>query len=98
VRPWLPDDVIDRPKMGFGVPIDEWFRGALRDLPGEVLLDPGSASSGWFKRSEVERLIGEHQSRAADHAYKLWALVQLELWLKTYIESPAPAPLSLAVA
>jgi asparagine synthase (glutamine-hydrolysing) len=97
VRPWLPDDVIDRPKMGFGVPIAEWFRGTLRDLPGEVLLDPTAVERGWFRRSEIDRLIDEHQRGAADHAYKLWALVQLELWLQTYVDVPAAAPITLAV-
>jgi asparagine synthase (glutamine-hydrolysing) len=97
VRPWLPDNVIDRPKMGFGVPIAEWFRGTLRDLPGEVLLDPTAQERGWFRRSEIDRLIDEHQRGAADHAYKLWALVQLELWLRTYVDAPAAAPITLAV-
>jgi asparagine synthase (glutamine-hydrolysing) len=97
VRPWLPDGVIDRPKMGFGVPLAEWFRGALRDLPGEVLLDPGATARGWFAPDEVRRLIDEHQSSAADHSYKLWALLQLELWLRTYVDAPAPAPIALAV-
>jgi asparagine synthase (glutamine-hydrolysing) len=98
VRPWLPGDVIDRPKMGFGVPLAEWFRGPLRDLPAEILLDPRSTERGWFEPAEVRRLIDTHVSGQFDNAYKLWALLQLELWLRTYVDSPAPAPLSLALA
>ena len=97
VRPWLPDDVIDRPKMGFGVPLADWFRGPLRDLPGDILLDPTATGRGWFERAEIERLIAEHQSAAADHAYKLWTLLQLELWMKTYVDAVTPAPVALAV-
>jgi asparagine synthase (glutamine-hydrolysing) len=98
VRPWLPDDLIDRPKMGFGVPLAEWFRGALRDLPAEILLDPAAVDRGWFEPAEVRRLIDSHVSGAQDNAYKLWALLQLELWLRTYVDAPAPAPLTLALA
>lgn len=98
VRPWLPDDLIDRPKMGFSVPLAEWLRGPLRDLPAEILLDPRSTDRGWFRPDAVGRLIDQHTSGAVDHAYKLWALLQLELWLRTYVDAPAPAPLTLAVA
>src|SRR5207248_7358200 len=50
MRGWLPDRILDRPKQGFGIPLCEGFRGALRDLPGEVLLDPRSLDRGLFRR------------------------------------------------
>ena len=97
VRPWLPDDVIDRPKMGFSVPLSEWLRGSLRDLPADVLLDPVAVDRGWFRPDAVRGLIDDHVNGTADHAFKLWALLQLELWLRTYVDVPAPAPLALAL-
>ena len=51
MRPWLPDAVIDRPKMGFAVPIASWFRGSLARLPEEVLLDPARQTAASFARS-----------------------------------------------
>jgi asparagine synthase (glutamine-hydrolysing) len=92
IRPWVPDSVIDRPKMGFAVPLADWLRGDLRSLPGEVLLDPAATSRGWFRPEAVTRLIDDHVSGATDNAYKLWALLQLELWLRQYIDAAAPTP------
>ena len=53
---------------------------------------------GWFEPAEVRRLIDTHVSGQFDNAYKLWALLQLELWLRTYVDAPDPAPLTLALA
>lgn len=95
VRPWLPDAVIDRPKMGFGVPIASWFRGHLRELPEAVLLDRLSIDRGIFRPEGVRRLIDEHVSGSADNSSRIWALLQLELWYRTYIDRLAQEPLSL---
>jgi asparagine synthase (glutamine-hydrolysing) len=48
------------------------------------LLDPGTTARGLFRREEVERMIDEHGSGARDHAYRLWALMMLELWYRRY--------------
>ena len=55
MRPWLPDAVIDRPKMGFGVPIANWFRGSLARLPEDVLLDSRAIDRGIFRPEAVRR-------------------------------------------
>ncbi|MFL5779850.1 MAG: asparagine synthase (glutamine-hydrolyzing) [Thermoleophilaceae bacterium] len=90
-RDLLPHDVLYRPKMGFGVPLAHWFRGELRDMPSEVLLDPGALDRGYFRRAEVERLIAEHRDGAADHALRLWVLLQLEMWHRE-VADPATRP------
>jgi asparagine synthase (glutamine-hydrolysing) len=97
VRPWLPESVIDRPKMGFGAPIASWFRGALSSLPEDVLLDPVSTGRGMFRREQVRLLIDEHRAGRRDNASKLWSLLVLELWFRTYIDPAQPALVSLAV-
>jgi asparagine synthase (glutamine-hydrolysing) len=100
LRPWIPDHILDRPKMGFGVPLKQWFRGDLRDLPGDVLLDPRALDRGYFRPDAVRGLIDAHHAGRADNSLKLWSLLQLELWLRTYID-PAEvpgAPLALATA
>ena len=81
----LPPAIVTRPKMGFGVPIDRWFRGELKDELRAVLLDPIALGRGWFRPEEVTRLIDEHVDSRRDHAYKLWALLMLELWARRYL-------------
>ncbi|MBV8955372.1 MAG: asparagine synthase (glutamine-hydrolyzing) [Solirubrobacterales bacterium] len=88
MRGILPDEILDRKKMGFGVPLVSWFRNELRDLPQEILLDPGAVERGYFNRREIERVIHEHQHSQADHSYRLWALLQLEMWHRTVVEAP----------
>lgn len=83
----LPPSIRSRPKMGFGVPIDRWFRGPLKDELRSVLLDPVCLGRGLFRETEVARLVNEHVENRADHAYKLWALLMLELWFRTHIDA-----------
>jgi asparagine synthase (glutamine-hydrolysing) len=98
LRPWLPDRILDRPKWGFAVPLGRWFRSELRHVPREILLDPGALDRGFFRESRVRGLIDEHQSGAYDHADKLWALIQLELWLRTYVDIRPTTPLVMDLA
>ncbi len=76
--------------MGFGVPLDSWFRGELRPLLHDTLLDSRSLSRGFFKPESVRRLVQEHDERRWDHSYRLWALLCFELWQRTWIDSAAP--------
>ena len=86
LEPLLPRDLLYRPKMGFGVPIDDWFRGPLGDLARDVLLDGPARSRGLFRADEVRRLLDEHRTGRARHHYRLWALLMLELWFRTWID------------
>ncbi|HEV7460028.1 MAG TPA: asparagine synthase (glutamine-hydrolyzing) [Solirubrobacteraceae bacterium] len=93
VRDWLPPDVVDRPKMGFSVPLATWFRGQLRDLPHEILLDGTATGRGLFRAREVERMIEAHRANSGkDYSNQLWALIQLEMWFRSYIDPPVPRP------
>jgi asparagine synthase (glutamine-hydrolysing) len=82
----LPPAIRTRPKMGFGVPIDRWFRHELKDELRAVLLDPLCLGRGLFRAAEVTRLVDEHLAHRADHAYKLWALLALELWFRNHMD------------
>lgn len=94
LRPWLPDHVLDRPKWGFAVPIASWFRNELRELVSDVLLDRTSVERGFFRQDEVRRLIDDHVAGVNDNGDKLWALIQLELWLRTFVDSGATLPVT----
>ena len=89
--PDLPPEVAGRRKTGFGVPIARWFRGELRELAGDLLLDETARRRGQLRPRAVERLLREHAEGRADHAHRLWCLLMLELWQRTYVEAEAPA-------
>ncbi|MBV9328340.1 MAG: asparagine synthetase B, partial [Chloroflexi bacterium] len=89
-RGWVPDAVLDRPKMGFGVPVGEWLRGELEDLVHDTLTDGTARSRPYFDPAAVGRLIAEHES-GADHGARVWALVVFELWHRTFVDGGVPA-------
>lgn len=76
----LPQEILTRGKMGFGVPIARWFRGELKDYIYQVLLDDRAKKRGYFNTSEIKRLLDEHTSGRANYGYPLWTLLFLEVW------------------
>jgi len=81
----LPEAIRTRGKMGFGVPIAAWFRNELSAYVREVLLSPESLGRGYFRDEAVRRLVEEHTAGRADHADRLWALLNLELWHRAFL-------------
>jgi len=81
----LPPENVNRRKMGFGVPVGQWFRGPLRDLLRDSLLSRQAFQRGYFREPEVRRLIEEHLERRADHSFQLWTLLMMELWHREFI-------------
>lgn len=90
-RGWLPDEVIDRPKMGFGVPIATWLRTDLRDTARDLLTDRTARDRGWFDQAAVQRLLAEHDE-GVDRSARIWALLVLEQWHRRWIDSPSASP------
>jgi len=88
LRGWLPDDILDRPKQGFSVPLSAWLRGDLRDWSRDVLLDPRSLGRGCFEPAAVRGLLERHDRGADGDAKRIWALVMLELWHRELIDAP----------
>jgi asparagine synthase (glutamine-hydrolysing) len=96
VRPWLPERAIDRPKVGFAIPMEEWLR---RNGVADVLLDPRTLERGLFCGERIETLLSEQRDGVGDHSYQVWSLLVLELWFRTYVDRAAvDAPLELAAA
>ena len=83
----LPASVFARKKMGFAVPIGEWFRGPLRAFLRDHLFAADSFARGHFQMPVVERLVAEHESSRRDHAQRLYALLMLELWWNDHRDS-----------
>jgi asparagine synthase (glutamine-hydrolysing) len=82
----LPPQVAARGKTGFGVPLGRWFREDLRELSSDLL----ATDRGIFRREEVERLLREHRDGRAEHGHRLWCLLMLELWQRSYLDSEHP--------
>jgi len=80
----LPHSVLYRPKMGFDIPIHEWFRGVLRPLLLETLNEEAVTAGGLFHRPYVQRLVDDHLQRRANYGYHLWGLLTLFLWMKRW--------------
>ncbi len=82
----LPGPIRRRSKMGFGVPLDHWFRGPLADLARQVLLDRRTLGRGLFRPEAVTELVQSHVNGRADHSYRLWALLVLEMWQRQWLD------------
>jgi len=87
----LPREVFTRPKMGFSVPLDHWFRGELRELTRDTLLSDSARCRQFFRPEAVAKLVSEHEQRYFDHSARLWALVMLETWLREWGEGARAA-------
>lgn len=80
----LPHNILYRPKMGFGVPIDAWFRGELREYAQKKLTGGKLVSQGLFKKEAIEEILHTHISTQINFSPQIWALLTLELWLEEY--------------
>src|ERR1043166_7195924 len=79
----LPADIIDRPKMGFPVPVGKWLRGEFRTVVDEYVLSDRAMTRGIFDRSFVRGLVEEHNS-GVNHDERLWSLINFEIWQRTF--------------
>lgn len=83
----LPDEILHRPKMGFGVPIKHWFRSEAADFAREILLSPSARQRGLFRMDEVERILRRHAAGRRDFSYKIWSLLFFELWCREWMDN-----------
>jgi asparagine synthase (glutamine-hydrolysing) len=79
----IPDEVLDRKKHGFGVPVGRWWEGSAAPLVDDLLLSPSARYSEYLEPRAVRQVVEEHRSHRRDHAQRIFALVQLELWLRS---------------
>ena len=81
----LTQELVDRPKMGFGVPLAAWFHGALGNTYRETVLASDSRSSQYFDVQPANALIRDHQAGRGHHAHRLWLLLMFELWARRWL-------------
>src|SRR5882762_37386 len=86
----LPDMTLRRAKVGFDIPIHDWFRGVLKPLLLDTLCEGAVTASGLFRWPAVQRLLREHLERRANWGYHLWGLMVLLMWMRRWrIEPPS---------
>ena len=82
----VPRSILERNKSGFAAPIGDWLRGPLAEMTDGLLLDGRLRDRGLFRDTEVRRLWQDHRAGRAQHPHRLWQLVMLELWFRTFID------------
>jgi asparagine synthase (glutamine-hydrolysing) len=88
LRPWLPGDILDRPKQGFVVPLSSWLRTDLRSWAREILLDDSTQARGYFAPGSMEALLDRHANGSDAEDKRIWGLVMLELWHREFVDHP----------
>lgn len=86
MEPYLPHDVIYRPKSGFAAPLRRWMRHELRELLGDILSEESLKRRGLFNPQAVQRLIAKNDSGEVDAAYTLLSLLCIEIWCRAYLK------------
>ena len=86
VKGLLTEKNISRKKMGFGVPVGQWFRGELKGFLRETVLSGESLKRGYFRPDAVNRIVEDHISGKKDYTFQLWSLLMLELWHKKFMD------------
>lgn len=86
MEPFLPHDVIYRPKTGFGAPLRHWLRHELRDLVGDLLGPRSLRSRGFFDPDAVQRLIRDNDSGRVDATYTVFSLLCTEIWCRRFVD------------
>jgi len=87
----LPPEILYKPKHGFAVPLDEWFRGRLKTMFCDVCLGPSSASDGLVNKRVVEQMFRQHVNRERDFGIHLWTILNYQLWHKRCLLGPLPS-------
>ncbi|MBC7404193.1 MAG: asparagine synthetase B, partial [Cytophaga sp.] len=90
MQPYLSDDILYRPKMGFSIPLASWLRGPLRQRVRDAVLGPTIACVGIFDMAFLTELVDYHESGRRDNSAPLWSLLMFEAFLRNVLENPNP--------
>jgi asparagine synthase (glutamine-hydrolysing) len=88
----LPPAIVERPKVGFRVPLDAWFRGRLESVSRDLLTSPSSFVAEIFDSATVNRLLSDHASGRRNEEIRIWTLVCLEVWHQTFFKARHTTP------
>jgi asparagine synthase (glutamine-hydrolysing) len=89
-RRHLPDQIVFRPKVGFQVPLDAWFRGELQELARDLLRGGDSFVDSLMDSRVVGGILDDHARGRRDEEIRIWTLLSLEIWGRCFFGSRAP--------
>jgi asparagine synthase (glutamine-hydrolysing) len=95
MEPFLPAEILYRPKQGFGMPVRDWLRGELQTLVYKVLVREPEGIEHFFRLDFVKHLVDQHVARRANHENRIWVLLIFALWYRMFFQSGQPAPHAL---
>jgi asparagine synthase (glutamine-hydrolysing) len=81
---WVGPNIAGRPKKGFDVPVDAWFRGPLRNMAHDLLAAPGAKVNEWLRPPAVRKMLLDHDRGLRSNGSVLWAVMMLELWARAF--------------
>ena len=84
----LPATILQRPKVGFRVPVNEWFRFEMKDYLCDHLTGTSAITSAYYNTERLQTVLSEHVSGRQNHEKLLWTLLNLELWHREYNITP----------
>jgi len=87
----LPEAILHRRKMGFGIPLGQWLRPSLKEQLTDTVLSERAMQRGYFKPEVVRDMVKSHMAGGHRYQHALWDLLQLELWHRAFIDQP-PVP------
>lgn len=82
----IPREILYRKKMGFSIPISNWFKNDLKKYANEILLSEKITRRGMFEKNEVKKILNHHSETNVDYSQHIWALLTLELWFREYFD------------
>nr|WP_136251728.1 asparagine synthase (glutamine-hydrolyzing) [Ningiella ruwaisensis] len=85
-KPYLPDDILYRKKMGFSVPLANWFKNEIKPIAQKFIIDNPKGLPQYFKMDVVNRYWKQHQEGSADHSNLLWSMLMFEMWWQRYVD------------
>ena len=80
----LPAPSLERKKIGFRVPVSEWFRGSMRNYLSESLTGVGSLTRDFYHRPVLDRILDEHMRGRQNHEKQIWSMLSLETWMRAF--------------
>jgi len=83
-RKYLPNEIIDRPKIGFAVPLDSWFKGKLKDMSYDIIFQKNGISDLYFNNDVVRAILDDHMKNKKNNAIKIWTLLGISIWYNRF--------------
>lgn len=83
----VPESILNRPKVGFGIPVDRWMRGELYPMACDLLQDQTARTRGLFEPQMIEKMLHHHKDDLVNYGYQLWPLLFFEVWCREYLDT-----------